>query len=384
MLRAAGLSMMAAASIAVMAPGSGVSAGVLQIADSTSSSLTEWSALPANQWVAIAAPQDLTWHRQGHGSAVYDSRRGTVLLFGSNSHGENWDNSVHEFDPETRTWSTHYPPADPSTYRADAKGNRIAGPADRPQPWAMHSYDSVIYDPVLDALVVTTVSGHTPAPQDEAAKAQTDPTWVYDLPTREWRILETEGGPAPRIFAGASAYDSRRDVVVAYGGNGSGMSGLFELGPDRRKWHQVEAARHEIHFTMEYDDRRGVFAVFGDWGDSSKVWLYRPHRNPGRAGAWEERSPGGDACPGGQSLPVAFDTNAGVFLLISHGVTCVYDPDGDRYIILREARIPPMEQNYVMNYHMVYDQRHRVFLIVTGEWNQPTTVWALRLDLDAL
>jgi hypothetical protein len=33
-----------------------------------------------------------------------------------------------------------------------------------------------------------------------------------------------------------------------------------------------------------------------------------------------------------------------------------------------------------MNYMMVYDRFHKVFLLVTGDQATPAAVWALRLD----
>jgi len=33
-----------------------------------------------------------------------------------------------------------------------------------------------------------------------------------------------------------------------------------------------------------------------------------------------------------------------------------------------------------MNYMMVYDRRHKAFLLVTGSHTRPAAVWALRLD----
>jgi hypothetical protein len=354
----------------------------LLLAQGEGAGAAELAALPANQWVVFAAPQDLAWRRQGHGSAAYDSKRGTLLLFGSNTHGENWDNSVHEFDPATKEWSTHYPEAARATYRADADGNRIAGPPDRLLPWAMHSYDNVLYDPKLDALVVTAMDWHNPI-ANELPTATVNPTWVYDLSTHVWRPLGNTPASRLTVFGGASAYDSGRDTLLAYGDNGATLA-MFELGPARDKWVEVAPAKHQIHFNMDYDDRRGVMAVFGDWGDSSKVWIYRPGKAPGKMGLWEERVPEGDKCPAGQTFPVAFDKRAGVFLLVPRGVTCVYDPDANRYTILPEAKIPPLAEPYAMNYNMIYDERHGVFLVVTGEWQSPAVVWALRLDLGAL
>jgi hypothetical protein len=127
-----------------------------------------------------------------------------------------------------------------------------------------------------------------------------------------------------------------------------------------------------------------MFAEFGDWGNTTKVWLYWPGKQIGQLGRWEEREPTGDACPPSQAEPLAYDKRAGVFLLIAKGVTCAYDPDANRYIVLPDAKIPPLERPYAMSYHMIYDERHDVFLLVTGEWNAPAVVWALRLDLSAV
>lgn len=338
----------------------------------------ELAALPPNRWVVFHEDDSLKWRRQGHGGVAYDSQRGTLLLFGSNSHGADWDNTVHEFDPATKQWSTHYRPADPATYRADDAGNRIAGPPDRLLPWAMHTYDSVLYDPRLDALVVTSVSSHT-APKQAVPGGKHDPVWIYDLSKHEWRIFEGDGRRAPAVFASASAYDSRRDTLMVYGGHGSRPSGMFELGPDRKKWHRVADTRHEIHFNMDYDSTTGTLAVFGDYGNSNTVWVYTPHPQPGRNGRWDERVPEGK-CPRDQSFPVAFDKQAGVFVLMPRGVTCLYDPAANRYTKLPEAKIRPDAEAQDMNYNMVYDERHGVFLLVTGTWRKPARVWALRLD----
>jgi hypothetical protein len=42
--------------------------------------------------------------------------------------------------------------------------------------------------------------------------------------------------------------------------------------------------------------------------------------------------------------------------------------------------MPPLK----MNYMMVYDKFHKVFLLVTGDHSKPVTVWALKLDLKNL
>ena len=83
--------------------------------------------LPPNRWVKYHEETPGSWHRQGHAGMAFDSKRGSLLIFGSDTHGEDWDNSVHEFHIPEKRWETHYPPASPDTYRADEAGRPIAG-----------------------------------------------------------------------------------------------------------------------------------------------------------------------------------------------------------------------------------------------------------------
>jgi len=348
--------------------------------------------LTPNKWVKFYQPATADWRRQGHAGIAYDSKRGILLLFGSDTHGRNWDNSVHAFDPVTEQWTTYYAPAPKETYRADDQGRAIAG-TDRLLPWAMHTYDNVEYDPKLDALVVTALPEHNPI-KKRIPQARVHPTWLYDLRTRNWRILPNNGKPYPKFFAAASAYDEQRDVLVAY------KWGIWELGPLRDEWRKVTAeGHHKMHYTMVYDPWRHNLAVFGDYGGTNAVWIYTPGTLAGVPGHWQEKPPGGDPAPRGERFPAAFDREHGVFLLVvdnrpevvdKHGRrrlgqarsawTLIYDPDANTYRRLPQADMPRLR----MNYMLVYDRFHKVFLLVTGRHSKPATVWALRLDMKRL
>ena len=95
------------------------------------------------------------------------------------------------------------------------------------------------------------------------------------------------------------------------------------------------------------------------------IWKYKLHTRP--ESRYEHK------------LHMAF-----AFLMVPKGVTCVYDPETNRQTRLPDAKIPPLEEPYNMNFNMVYDARHGVFLLVTGSWRAPPVVWALRLDPGAL
>lgn len=344
-------------------------------------------ALKPNAWTLLAQPAKADWRRQTHAGIAYDAKRGTLLVFGSNTHGLDWDNAVHEFDPATARWTTHYPPAPRESYRADAAGRAIAG-SGRLLPWAMHTYDNVVYDPGLDAVIVSALPEHNPI-RKKVPEARVHPTWIYDLKTRQWRIFGNGRKPYPKFFAGASAYDPHRDVVAAY------KSGMWEIGPDRVEWKRATPERHHrMHFTMDYDLRHRKFVVFGDYHNSSEVWAYAPGARAGERGTWTRQQAA--SCPPGQHFPVAYDSARGVFVLVvddtpyaedskgrrkpvararSSG-TYVYDLGRDHCTRLPGADLPPLG----MNYMMVYDRLHRVFLLVTGDHGKPAAVRALKLE----
>jgi len=350
-------------------------------------------SLPPNHWVEVHTPATREWSRQAHAGLVYDSRRGTLLVFGSNTHGLNWDNSVHEFDPVAERWVTHYPQATQESYRADGLGRAIAG--NPPQPWATHTYAGLAFDPQRDGLIVAAQPDHNPI-INKVPEAKIHPTWFYSQARHQWQMLPDSAEPSPKFFGAAAAYDERRGVAVAY------RHGIWELLPQGAgsAWVRVNTeSHHQLHYSLVYDSRRGSFAVFGDYKNSKDVWIYTPGARPGEAGHWEQRSPGGDAAPPSQAFPVAFDRDQGVFLLVPGNTssetmdngrerarpgktnsTFIYDPDANRYIHLPEADLPALG----MNFMMAYDPRHKIFLLVTGKALEPPTVWALKLDLARL
>jgi hypothetical protein len=360
-------------------------ANPLRILGDSSIQSADLGGIPANQWVRYYQPAYAKWRRQGHAGIAYDTQRATFYILGSDTHGQNWDNSVHEFDPGTKSWTTHYPSADSETYRVDDRGVGISGD-DQTLPWAMHSYDNVLYDPINDALVVTAQPGHNPISKMLGVSPRIHPTWFYYLPLRIWLTPENMTQDFPSNFAGSSAYDIERQALISYG------SGLFELGPDRIEWQKVPTTkRHAIHHSMEYDSVRKQLVVFGDYRNSNAVWVYKPGLLAGEAGSWEKKEPGGDHVPPDQHFPVAFDEHSGVFLLLpdnrpageeraTSAGTFAYDPDRNQYRRLPDADMPALG----MNYMMVYDSFRRVFFLVTGDWKRPAVVWVLRLDLASL
>lgn len=339
--------------------------------------------LPPNRWIKIGRTFTASWHRQKHAGAAYDTHRNKYFVFGSDTHGENWDNSIHEFDPLILRWLDHYPSDRRRSYQVDGEGHPVAG-NDKSHPWAMHVHDNLLYDPTLDALMVMAAPVHNPALRAVRGVKQ-NPTWIYELKTREWRTLDGPDGSTPFGFAGASAYDSDRDVIVAYS-----QKGIWELGPERQTWLQASPeSHHEMYQSMVYDPIQHEFLVFGGQEQGCSVWAYKPGLEAGEKGSWEERTPSGDACVPDQVVPAAFDIHNGAALLIvdnplpegekkgGTSSTFVYDPQANTYQKLAKADLPRVG----MNYTLVYDAPNRVFYMLRGGSEDPPTVWALHLEL---
>lgn len=344
--------------------------------------------LPVNQWVEIYPRHPkksvfpnlfsgINWHRQSHAGMTFTGNRGTLLIFGSDSHGENWDNTVHEFSPLTLEWIDHYTASPKETYRTDKRGVAIAGENDL-FPWAMHTYDSISYVPELGSLVVTSQTDHTPAPTELAKYARINPTWLYDLESKKWNILMQENGPS--FFASGSSYDSLTASLWSYRQNQ-----LWLLDAKSRQWKIIPGNHNtdlSMHFTMVTDTKRHQFVFFGNYNKSNSLWVYTPSISPGQEGRWENKQPGGDICPKAKHFPVAYDSHQSVFLLVpdettEKSVTLVYTPDTNKYIKIIGADMPANGMNYMME----YDPYHRLFYLVTGDWRKPLTVWALHLDM---
>lgn len=373
----------------VRSAGTAVNAPQKEVSQQRAALAPRLSDLQPNTWHLLAQSGLADWRRQPHAGIAYDSKRGTLLVFGSNTHGNDWDNTVHEFDPVTGRWEDHYPSAPKESYRADADGRAIAG-TDRLLPWAMHTYDNIVYDPGLDAIIVSALPEHNPI-RKSVPEAKIHPTWIYDLKTRQWRIFENNGRPYPKFFAAASAYDSDRDVIAAY------KWGIWEIGPERDQWVKATGENHhQMHYSMDYDARHKKFVIFGDYYNSNTIWTYTPGARAGDKGSWEEKTPLGASSPPGQHFPVAYDSEHGVFLLVVDDTSFVEDKKGRRKPTGRASssstfvydlgsnrcvRLPGGEMQALgMNYMMVYDRFHQVFLLVTGDQGKPAAVWALKLD----
>lgn len=353
--------------------------------------------LPANEWVAIhqQAPDDkVRFKRQEHGGSCFDSKRCRIVLFGSNTHGQDWTNSPLVFDVIAGAWSRLYEDDDPSTYRAaGADGLAVAGAAGD-HPWAMHTFGAVQYDPTRDEMVVCSWPEHlkpgrfTDALADVWPTVRKHPTWTFSFRTNTWSPLP---GKPQHFFPYACTYDSDRNVIIGYGGHG-----IWELantgGAEPRTWTRVEPrSLSGYHNNAAYDSVHQAVLVYGSHEKSDDMIVYRP-----ATGAHRKMPTPGVRPPKDQHNPMCFDPAAArTVVIVDRGgsaarpengkaETWLYDLPSDTWTQVPSATLP---FGCGMNYNLHYDPHHQACLLVTEDLTKPgrpVTVYALRLDLSKL
>ncbi|MGD9603973.1 MAG: hypothetical protein AB7O21_18325 [Gammaproteobacteria bacterium] len=333
--------------------------------------LAFYESMPARQWTQVASTQVAGWHRQAHAGAAYDSRRGTVLVFGSDTHGTDWDNVVHEFNPVLRSWRPLGSPSAADSYTLDARGQPVAGPG-AASPWAMHTYDGLAYDPRADALVVAASIDHTPV---KVPGTRVQRPWSFDRAEGRWRVLATAGEFSRSMFSASLVYDGNRDTLVFCQNDA-----LWELGPDRARWRRIGVpAQCDIHHVAEFDARTGRVLYFGGYRPSAAIRAYSPAATSLEPGTWQPLA--AQDCPHMSASPVAYDRRAERFVILASpgdarpARTFLYDAAAGRCEAL------PIDTPEIgkLNFMLVWHADLELSLLITGSPHAALNVWALKL-----
>lgn len=337
-------------------------------------------------------PEDaVTFALQKHGGSAFDTRRGRILLFGSDTHGEDWSNAPLIFDLVSLSWRRLYDDDPLSSYRVNEAGLPVAG-RKSDHPWAMHSFGSVDYDAMRDAVLVSSHPAHMEPNRFSDAMAELwprvrrHPTWLFDLERESWMPLPlTETS----FFAYATTYDSDRGVMI-----GVGHHGIFELSGRASSWRKmVDGERIGYHNNAVYDPDHKAVVVFGRNGLGNDVVIYRT----AEARLISMPTPGLRP-PKDEHVPMAFHPKLKEAVVIvdrfppgtsrqsrSIGLaeTWAYSLETDSWRKIASANLPFA---LGMNYHLHYDpQRNLLLLVTTSPKAKPGSepglpeIWALRL-----
>ncbi|MFT5525517.1 MAG: hypothetical protein ACI9HK_003487 [Pirellulaceae bacterium] len=344
--------------------------------------LSEGDTVSSGRWVKLheQEPEDaVRFRRQPHGGSCYDSKRGKLILFGSDTHGRDWTNSPLVFDVERRSWSRVYLDDDPATYAVNADGIAVAGRRGD-HPWAMHTFGTVMFDPSRDEMIVACGPLHmipgrfTDAVKDQWSKIEKFPTWTFDLKTNHWRPLACE---AIDFFPHSAAFDVDRNVALGYR-----PDGIYELAGSPRAWRRLtkKVFLGGWHSNCVYDSKNKALVVFGTNSNSNDIEVFFPATN-----AHQLMPTKGVRPPQDQHNPMAFHPGIGKTIVLVDNIqggrqavteTWLYDLKKDDWSQMRSATLP---FGCAMNYNLEYDSRRDQMLLVTGGSRTSTTVWSLRM-----
>jgi hypothetical protein len=202
--------------------------------------------LPTNTSVALVREwRDGAWRTIGNheqqptteGGFVYDARRDRFVAFGGSAGRGQFNGDTWEWDGATWT-----------------KFNGSGPPA--------RMSHSMVYDARRQRTVL--FGGMTGQPGSRPTML--NDTWEFD--GRQWTQVQGDG-PSPRHGA-ATAYDSRRGVLVLFGGYGDPLN-ADTWSYDGRQWRKLADASPDgpepRGSVMAYDAKRDRLVLFGGRGD---------------------------------------------------------------------------------------------------------------------
>lgn len=347
-------------------------------------------ALPVGKWTMIHQQKKghaVRFDRQEHGASAFDTRRGRIVLFGSDTHTDRfnkvWINSPLLFGVAKLRWLRFYQDDPVATYTVNKRGIPVAGYGGD-HPWAMHTYGAVEYDAMRDEIVVSSHPQHLAPGRFTNAFTQLwwrikrHPTWILSFRTNRWRVLPTQ---APSFFLNSTTYDTDRGVVIGYRDDG-----VFELSGRPRKWRRLtQRGFLADHSNSVYDSKHRAVVVFGNRPVTNAIVMYWPSTGVHRVMPTRGLRP-----PKDRHAPMAYHPRLERTVVVVDRVpdwarterlyrsagTWLYDAGKDAWTRVESAQL---SFGLGMNYNMVYDPGHNILLLVVGGRRRNTTVWALRL-----
>jgi hypothetical protein len=300
---------------------------------------------------------------------VYDTLRNRLVLFGGSDANGDLVNDTWEWDGNSGIW----------TDRTTAS-----------RPGARFMYNNMIYDTARGVFVIFGGGGTHYVFAD---------TWEWDGTSGVWTNTILPSGP-PYSEVGGLAYDGARGEAVAFGG-GIGCCGKFYHGDtwtfsgSADRWVKQQPATRpsdRAAEAMAFDSRRGVVMLFGgltsDWagppeGVVNDTWEWS-------GTDWTERHPL-ISPPARRDANMVYDSARGVMVLFG-GRT--YDPaglpfgdtwewDGDNWT----QRFPAHSPAPRMQAQMAYDMARGVTVLFSGVcdgadssdmWEWDGLDWSLR------
>jgi len=346
-----------------------------------------------NRWVKLheQKPGDAVYfRRQPHGGSCFDTQRGRLILFGSDTHGRDWTNSPLIFDVASRQWSRVYADDMRATYSVNEEGVPVAGTKGE-HPWATHTFGTVVYDSSRDEMIVACSPKHmtpgrfTDSVEDLWPKIKVFPTWTFTLKENKWRPLPCK--PVD-FFPHSAALDTDRNVVLGYRSDG-----IYELSGKPRIWKRLteKVFLGGWHSNCVYDSKNKALIVFGTNTNSNDIEVFFPASRKHQVMPTQGIRPTKD-----QHNPMAFHPKLGKTVVVVNRTlkntstqgetaektvseTWLYDLADDTWSQITTGTLPL--SCHRMNYNLEYDSKRDQLLLVTGGQHRPTSVWAMKISV---
>jgi hypothetical protein len=316
-------------------------------------------------WLRLPVGPGPTPRIHDHAGGVIDPETSTLHFFGSDNHGDEWNNEVWSYDVVIMRWRQSYPEDAPATYRfKDGRKTTTTG-----RPWAMHTFAMTAWDTAGRRLVVGAWQMHygldtlphvkvpagageswwqyTPASNTWAAAVpspdlglghicyvgplrrvvgfdeENSPVTLYDPERRVFERFTASWGPRPAGYTRKSAYDPKRGRILLISSDPGANVWAFDL--SKKRWSNLQVAA------------RPPGNIYGSWDyDQSADAI---------VSLWAEDPGGGFENPAGKSRTFLVDLGRNLY---------------------REIRVDPSPPYTGMSYRVLYDPRHQVTLAVEG------------------
>jgi hypothetical protein len=324
-----------------------------------------WLRLPASSGIR---PSGIPNHAGG----AIDPATSVLYFFGSDTHGDQWNNEVWSYDPADMTWARSYPKDPPGSYRyRDGTKTTTTG-----HPWAMHAFGMTAWDAAARRFVLGAWQMHyDPAhlPHVSLPADAPESWWQYDPASRTW----TPAPHGPDLELGHLCYVPTLGRIVGFSERNIPVT-LYD--PKRRTFEAFTGFRGKAPegYTLRsaFDSRRGRVLVLS-WDSGPNVWaldlkerrwvnLQVRNRPPGDiygswdydrsadaiVGLWPADPEGAFSNPSGRSRTLLVDLRRGTY---------------------QEVRTDPAPPYSGMSFRVFYDPRHEVTLAVEGD-----TVWSFK------
>ena len=337
-----------------------------------------------DQWTNASPPRSPP-DREYH-SMAYDAGARRVVLFGGAS-GNSLLGDTWLYDPANNTWTDANPRSSPPPRGAaamafDERSGRcvLFGGADMKSGWWIYRDDAWAYDLVnnswiqiptgpsarTSSAVYDRVAGRVRLFGGYDGRMLYNDSWTYDYAAASWMLETQAGAPSPRS-SHALAFDSKRRVVVLFGGQSrtGNLDDTWILDPSSSSWSQASPPSSpgpRSGIVMAHDSSNGRTLLFDPWrlGDRGPTWLYDIANN-----SWTEVKEGPQ--PGTRTdVTLAFaSAERRVILVGGTGPTVEtweFDAAERTWSSLKPAVSPPGR-----HYHaMAYDPVHRLALLYGG------------------